>query len=42
MTRWLTVSGLGLRWHEGKRVQKFVDLGLAPLESPNVGVVWLE
>jgi hypothetical protein len=27
---------------EGKRVQKFVNLGLAPVESAYVGVVWPE
>ena len=27
---------------EGKRVQKFVNLGLAPVESADLGVVWPE
>ena len=27
---------------EGKRVQKFVNLGLAPVESTYLGVVWPE
>jgi hypothetical protein len=25
---------------EGKRIQKFVNLGLAPVESADLGVVW--